>query len=193
MQGLLTRKQWLNMILSGRKTWEIRGNATMTRGRIVLIESGSGTVVGKCDLVDVVGPLSLHQLKANASKIGVEPKVIDGTPYRNTYAWVLDSAVRLPRPIPYNHPAGAVIWVKLPPNVSKMQRVLEVEHRLFGRLEHGVQAAQHCHGQDDVPVLAPDVEVAKDIVGYPPDEVGDLVQVCMCHPSLMSSMLAALP
>jgi len=116
--GLLIRKEWLDLILSGHKTWEIRGNATKTRGRIALIESGSGTVIGTCELADVVGPLGEKELKSNASKLGVRPDVIRGTPYRTTYAWVLRSVHRLPRPVPYTHPAGAVIWVKLSPDVS---------------------------------------------------------------------------
>ncbi|GAF99913.1 unnamed protein product, partial [marine sediment metagenome] len=29
------------------------------------------------------------------------------------YAWVLEKAKRYDEPIPYTHPLGAVIWVKL--------------------------------------------------------------------------------
>jgi hypothetical protein len=43
----------------------------------------------------------------------------------------------------------------------------------FGRLEHGVEPAQHRHRQDDVAVLAADVEVAQDVVGDAPDEADD--------------------
>jgi hypothetical protein len=57
MRGLLIRSPWIEEILRGRKTWEIRGSNTNIRGRIGLIRSGSGLVVGTCDLVDVEGPL----------------------------------------------------------------------------------------------------------------------------------------
>jgi hypothetical protein len=33
--------------------------------------------------------------------------------YRNTYAWVLKNPRRLKKTVPYKHPSGAVIWVKL--------------------------------------------------------------------------------
>lgn len=65
MKGLLIKKPWIDLILRGKKTWEIRGSRTFTRGRIALIESQSGTVVGTCDIVDVVGPLTPDQLRRN--------------------------------------------------------------------------------------------------------------------------------
>jgi hypothetical protein len=42
--------------------------------------------------------------------------------YRNTYAWVMDKAQQLPKPVPYHHPSGAVIWVNLGPDVAKAIR-----------------------------------------------------------------------
>ena len=62
-----------------------------------------------------------------------------------------------------------------------------VEHRLHREdvllavLQHGVQPAQHDHREDDVTVLAADVEVAEDVVGDPPDVVRDPVQVAVTH------------
>ena len=52
---------------------------------------------------------------------------------------------------------------------------------LLAVLEHRVQPAQHDHRQDDVAVLAADVEVAEDVVGDPPDVVRDPVQVAVTH------------
>ncbi|WDT81347.1 MAG: hypothetical protein MPW14_06270 [Candidatus Manganitrophus sp.] len=53
--------------------------------------------------------------------------------------------------------------------------LLGVEHRLLGRLEHGIQPAQHGHRQDHVAVLAALEEVAQDVVGDAPDEGDDFV------------------
>jgi hypothetical protein len=114
--GLLILRDPLNKILAGTKTWEIRGKATARRGPIALIESKSGTVVGTCDVVDVVGPLSLRELRQNARRTGFRPTTL---PYRTTYAWVVEEAARLRAPVPYQHPAGAVIWVKLKPGVRR--------------------------------------------------------------------------
>ena len=38
---------------------------------------------------------------------------MDARFYKYRFAWQLDSAFRLPQPIPYDHPPGSVIWVKL--------------------------------------------------------------------------------
>ena len=54
---------------------------------------------------------------------------------------------------------------------------LHVEDGPLGGFEDGVEAAQNGHGEDDVAVLAADVDVAEDIVGDAPDVVGDPVEV----------------
>jgi hypothetical protein len=114
--GLQIRKDPIDQILAGTKTWEIRGTTTSRRGSIALIESKSGLVVGTCEVVDVVGPLSLKELQVNEERTGFRP---DDLYYEKTYAWVLRNAHRLSKPIPFRHPQGAVIWVKLEPSVVR--------------------------------------------------------------------------
>ena len=114
MKGLLIRDPWIDRILSGKKTWELRGQRTKVRGRIVLIRAGSGHVVGTAELVDVIGPLSLSELKRTERKHRVEPRHFSRAwRYRKTYAWRLANPRRYKRAKPYDHPAGAVIWVNL--------------------------------------------------------------------------------
>ncbi len=113
MRGLIIRKEPLDEILAGRKTWEIRGGNVSIRGLVGLIQSKSGLIVGRCKLVDVVGPLTLQQYKAAARKHRGDSSR-RSLPYPGrTYAWVLKDAHRLPTPIPYRHKPGAVVWVKL--------------------------------------------------------------------------------
>jgi hypothetical protein len=112
MRGLLIRSPWIERILEGSKSWEIRGFNTGVRGTIALIRSGSGKIVGTCDLVDVLGPLTLEDMRDNVSKSG-EDCALTSLPYVKTYAWVLKNARPLEEPIPYAHPHGAIIWVKL--------------------------------------------------------------------------------
>ena len=114
MNGLIIRSPWVEMILDGQKTWEIRGRATHVRGPIALIRGGSGLVVGTCELVDVVGPFTLADLRDNAGKAGLQPGEPTALPYKTTYAWVLRNAKKFSSPRPYEHPSGAVIWVRLP-------------------------------------------------------------------------------
>ena len=54
---------------------------------------------------------------------------------------------------------------------------LHVEDGLLGGFEDRVEAAENGHGEDDVAVLAADVDVAEDIVRDAPDVVGDPVEV----------------
>ncbi|HEY4230276.1 MAG TPA: ASCH domain-containing protein [Thermoanaerobaculia bacterium] len=106
------RTPFVGWILDGKKTWEIRSRSTNIRGRIALIEGGSGTVVGTCDLVEVIGPLTEQDVRdAAGPRMNSRPKDCDGCV--GQFAWVLADVRRLVPPVPYTHPSGAVTWVKL--------------------------------------------------------------------------------
>ena len=62
---------------------------------------------------------------------------------------------------------------------------LHVEDGPLGGFEDRVEAAEHGHGEDDVAVLAADVDVAEDIVRDAPDVVGDPVEVGGGHVRVM--------
>lgn len=119
MKGLVLLGDWAALILSGRKTWEIRGRPTAERGRIALLASGTGLVVGTCEILDVVGPLSLRELRANAHRLGAPDTKVPGLPYPKTFAWVVGKPKRLAKPVAYLHPRGAVVWVRLTPAVVR--------------------------------------------------------------------------
>lgn len=38
IRGLILKSPWIDLILDGRKTWEIRGSNTLVRGHIALIK-----------------------------------------------------------------------------------------------------------------------------------------------------------
>lgn len=120
MRGLPIRQPYIDMILDGQKTWEMRKSRCNFRERIALIQSGSLSVVGVADVVDCIGPLTDEERFAAADKHCVapagwsNPKFMD---YR--FAWVLTNVQRLPRPVPYRHPSGAVIWVTLEDTVAQ--------------------------------------------------------------------------
>lgn len=111
-RGLIIKEEPLELILKKRKTWEIRGRRTTITGRIGLIQSGSGMVMGEAELVRCEGPMSIAELKRNARKLG-RPASEIGRYYEETYAWVLRNARRYAKPRPYKHPSGAITWVKL--------------------------------------------------------------------------------
>lgn len=110
MKGLIIKEPWIDMILEGEKTWEIRGSNTKIRGTIALIKSGTGMVYGT-----VVLKNSFH-ITQQALDQGFKNHRIPtdkDIPYLKPYAWELSAPVRLDKPIPYKHPQGAVIWVNL--------------------------------------------------------------------------------
>lgn len=79
--------------------------------------SGSGLIVGKCELVESRGPFTLSQLKDRQDKHAVPLGELRPflTKYKDqAHAWVLERVVAFEEPIPYSHPSGAVIWVTLP-------------------------------------------------------------------------------
>ncbi len=59
-------------------------------------------------------------------------------------------------------------------DAGRVQPGLHPEDRVFRRLQHRVQAADDRHRQDDVPVLAPHVDVPEHVVGDAPDEAADV-------------------
>jgi hypothetical protein len=123
MNGLIIGVEPIEQILDLLKTWEMRGKYTHIRGRIALIKKGTKTIVGFADLVDVLGPLSLNALRKNRRKhLPTPSEYKNGLGYKQTFAWVLQHVQRLPAPIAYKHPSGAVIWVKLPDTLRKQAK-----------------------------------------------------------------------
>jgi hypothetical protein len=108
-RALVIRDPWVSLILSGEKTWEMRRKDTARRGSIALIKSGSGTIVGVADLVDVLGPFNDAEIVATVEHHRVPLLQIDD--WRR--AWVLRNAQPLSTPLPYVHRLGAVDWVVL--------------------------------------------------------------------------------
>ena len=113
MRGLVIRSPWVEMILEGKKKWEIRGRNTHVRGKIALIRGGSGLIVGTCHLAGVVGPLTRKEFRRNHRKAGLSEAEATSLRYPQTYAWVLKNARKCRPPRPYKHPSGAIVWVKL--------------------------------------------------------------------------------
>lgn len=110
MDALIIKREWLELIFAGKKSWELRGCNTTKRGRILLIESGSKHIVGECCLDNSVS-VDLKTLKQNEDKHQV--KNLYKTPYKNTFSWVISRPQKYEKPIPYKHPNGAIIWVKI--------------------------------------------------------------------------------
>lgn len=116
-RALIVKKKWLDLILSGEKTWEIRGHNTKIRGRIGLVEYGSGLVVGQCEIIDSFPANAKNGYVEGLTHNAVHKHGImdwkSTVKYNNPHVWVIKNAKRYKRPCPYVHPKGAVIWVKI--------------------------------------------------------------------------------
>jgi hypothetical protein len=110
MKGLVVKSPWIELILSGDKTWEIRGTGTTIRGKIALMKSGSGLIYGTVELADSK-PLTLAEYEEGRHLHRVPSDVV--LPYKQPHAWILQNPYGFDHPIPYKHPQGAVIWVNL--------------------------------------------------------------------------------
>ena len=119
-KGLIIKSPYIDRILAGTKTWEMRSTNTNVRGPIALIKQGSGQIIGVANLVDVKGPLSDQEKldNINQHQISVE-RLQAGDTAKWNVAWVLESAQLLDTPINYQHPNGAVIWVNLEAKVQE--------------------------------------------------------------------------
>lgn len=108
-RALIIKKEHLDNIFDNGKTWEMRSGPINIKGRIGLIQSGSGLIVGEVTLVCCV-KYGLPVLDAFRAQHQVEDiDLLKKWPY----AWVLEGPLRYDKPIPYKHPQGAVIWVDL--------------------------------------------------------------------------------
>lgn len=112
-KALIIKKEWLDLILSGKKTLEIRGMNTKNRGLIGLIESGSGLVVGTCEIVGSHTLDCEHQMNEALEKGCIPNKERITNAYNKPHAWEIENAKRLDSPIKYKHPKGAIIWIVL--------------------------------------------------------------------------------
>ena len=128
MKGLIVEEPWLELILSGKKTWEMRKRPWRHRGEIALIRKGSLHVYGVATLVACRGPLTLEELAAS-ERFHRNHKDNQMNSAANGYsvAWVLENARRLPKPIPYHHKNGSQSQVILPPHTeSKIKEQLRI-------------------------------------------------------------------
>ncbi|TPE47164.1 ASCH domain-containing protein [Amaricoccus solimangrovi] len=118
-KGLVVREPWIDLLLSGEKTWEMRGQRPSYRGWIGLIRKGSGLVSGIAHLIDVGYPLSPDQMIKTFEKHRIPERMIQGGEVAKwTTPWKLSDIRALREPVPYRHPNGAITLFSLAQDVS---------------------------------------------------------------------------
>jgi hypothetical protein len=109
-KGLIIKKVWLDKIFDEGKVWEMRSTKTNLRGKVGLIESGTGLIMGEV----IIDGCSENAISPTNYDLVKYHKVIEIVLLKKwKYAWFLSKAKRYDNPLPYHHPQGAVIWVNL--------------------------------------------------------------------------------
>lgn len=120
IKGLIIDTPHIDNILAGRKVWEMRSTPTKQRGLVALIRKGSGNVVGVAEIVDSLGPLSKTDMMQNMEKHLISASRLDDPKVSKwNRAWVMQRARLFAKPVRYDHPNGAVIWVNLDDATSR--------------------------------------------------------------------------
>ena len=90
MKCLFVKPPFAGYIVDGIKLIEYRTRKTYIRGRVGIIESGTGTVIGDVEIVDC---------RFNSTF--------------QFYEWYLDNPRRFATPVPFEHKQGAMVWIDL--------------------------------------------------------------------------------
>ena len=107
---LVLRQHWMNLILNGEKTLEIR-RKRLKQGDVWL--GYRQEIVGKAYLGEAIFINSTEAWNARRSQHRVETR---GLPYKKTWALPLAKVFRLPKTVPYLHPRGAIGIVRFIPS-----------------------------------------------------------------------------
>ncbi len=103
--------KWVNLILSGKKIWEIRRNNTKIRERVALGNTKTRRHVGYARIVDSI-EISVKELKKHNDKHRANEFIDKYAKERKTlYVWVLDDIEVTSDPKPYSYSTGS--WCKL--------------------------------------------------------------------------------
>jgi hypothetical protein len=107
MRCLKIDDKWVNLILSGNKTWEIRRRNTRIRERIALGNTKIKRCVGCARIVDSV-EMTVEELKKHKDKHQANDFLDKYAKGRETlFAWVLEDVEVEPKPKPYPYSTGS--------------------------------------------------------------------------------------
>jgi hypothetical protein len=107
MRCLKIDDKWVKLILSGKKTWEIRRKNTLIRERIALGNTKSKCCVGYARIVDSV-EMTVEELKKHNNRHQANDFLNKYAKGREIlFAWVLADIEVEPKPKLYSHSTGS--------------------------------------------------------------------------------------
>lgn len=108
MHCLFVKAPFAGWIVDGVKLIEYRTRETYLRGRIGIIESGTGTVIGDAELIDC-----------------------NWNPQQGFYLWLLRNPRRYTTPVPFEHKQGCVTWTILDIDPDQQEIAPRLPDRVF--------------------------------------------------------------
>lgn len=105
---LVIKPYWLDKILTGAKTLELRSNSCRSKIglNIWLAASGTSSVCAKAMIAECRVINSQEELNA----LRPEHCYVGNLPYHPTYAWKLVNVACCPQPIAIHRKRGSVVW-----------------------------------------------------------------------------------
>ena len=171
VNALTLKQDWLELILTGCKTWEIRSQPINKRERVALAQSQTtksqtALLLGDVEIVNCVR-LDADMFAASIDKHCVpqdrHTEIIGG--YAKIFAWELARPRRYVTPIPYKRVPGQVGWVKLDKQLHIFDNML-VEHVNIENTSTRTPQSQATERQDAntaSPAAAPAVETSRPV------------------------------
>jgi hypothetical protein len=112
MRCLKIDNNWINLILSGKKTWEIRRRNTLIRERIALGDTKTKRYIGYARIVNSI-EMTIEELKKYNDKHQANDflgKYAEGR--KTLFAWVLENVEIEEEPKSYSYSTGS--WCSCP-------------------------------------------------------------------------------
>ena len=106
----MVKQQWIDLILDGKKTWEIRGQRCLKRGLVHLALSGTNSILGS---IRIEGCRKLARCCFNKHFMKHRVPNLRDVRYATIYAWEMTEPQRFEPPLHYKPHRGAVIWTQL--------------------------------------------------------------------------------
>lgn len=110
-RALIVRAPYARKIVMGLKSLEMRSSKTNIRELIGIIEAGTGKIIGE---VVLDGWTKYTDADLQSGRLDKMHRVEDKALLKKwNVGWHLKYPMEYAVPVEYNHPKGAVIWVKL--------------------------------------------------------------------------------
>ena len=123
MDGLIVKQPFADLIIDGKKQWELRSRPIPKNkiGSEVLLLS-KGSILGRITLKKDLGSVNLQRLYETTHLHHSELDTLDKTFV--THVWEIRVTKKFDHPKKYAHPNGARVWVK---NVAGLEKTAKEE------------------------------------------------------------------